>query len=288
MNLKDRLENIRTSNILSIKDDYQQDNFFDVEEIFADSKEIRTVISETINAGKNMVFISEPSIDKMLIAKYFKFLMAYKSEDVVISNNLTDEILSSESRVNILPLPSMQDVVKILEYIMYGYKSFVFGMNFVGSENTINKLTTSIAINNKNMSQESIETLLSSSNLVFVYFDKNIDGLFYISKIDKLVSENLSNEIVTIIDLHVEKANQKKRKISKKSSVEKEIVEEPKKSNVEEPLTNDNVDVQTVNDSKTVEETENIEENSEERVKKINKYKKLKEKFKNKKANQSE
>lgn len=285
MNLKDRLENIKTTNIISIKDDYFGDNFYDVQEIFADSKEIRTIISETINAGKNIVFIAEPYIDKILIAKYFKFLMAYKSEDVIISNNLTEEMLSSDLRVNIIPTPNMKDVVKILEYIMYGYKSFSFGMNFVGSNNTINKLKTAIEINNKNMQEESIETLLASSNLVFVYFDKNIDGLFYISKIEKLVADSSSVDVVTILDLHVEKVNQKKARKLKNKKLDKKDTEIQQEEDITVEQEPNSTETQVeISDTKE----EKVEESLEERTKKINKCKKLKEKFKNKKAKLSE
>lgn len=285
MNLKDRLENIKTTNIVTIKDDYFTDDLFNLDEIFADSKEFRQIIIETINAGKNIVFVSQPSIDNSLIAKYFKFLMAYKQEDVYLSNNVTDEFLLSDSKVNIIASPSIKDVVRILEYIMYGYKSFVFGMNFVGSDNIINKLKTSILINNPNITENSVETLLCSSNLVVVYFDKNSDGLFYISKIDKIVSDSFVSDVITILDLHVEKAQPKKKKTSKKVAENKTIkVEEAPV--VELPENNMNEDVVSENiESKKIEDNEN---SLDDRTKKINKYKKLKEKFKNKKVKQSE
>ncbi len=285
MNLKDRLENIKTTNIVTIKDDYFTDDLFNLDEIFADSKEFRQIIIETINAGKNIVFVSQPSIDNYLIAKYFKFLMAYKQEDVYLSNNVTDEFLLSDSKVNIIASPSIKDVVRILEYIMYGYKSFVFGMNFVGSDNIINKLKTSILINNPNITENSVETLLCSSNLVVVYFDKNSDGLFYISKIDKIVSDSFISDVITILDLHVEKAQPKKKKTSKKVAENKTIkVEEAPV--VELPENNMNEDVVSENiESKKIEDNEN---SLDDRTKKINKYKKLKEKFKNKKVKQSE
>lgn len=285
MNLKDRLENIKTTNIVTIKDDYFTDDLFNLDEIFADSKEFRQIIIETINAGKNIVFVSQPSIDNSLIAKYFKFLMAYKQEDVYLSNNVTDEFLLSDSKVNIIASPSIKDVVRILEYIMYGYKSFVFGMNFVGSDNIINKLKTSILINNPNITENSVETLLCSSNLVVVYFDKNSDGLFYISKIDKIVSDSFVSDVITILDLHVEKAQPKKKKTSKKVAENKTIkveeapVVELLENNMNEDVVSENIE------SKKIEDNEN---SLDDRTKKINKYKKLKEKFKNKKVKQSE
>lgn len=285
MNLKDRLENIKTTNIVTIKDDYFTEDFFNVEEIFADSKEFRQIIIETINAGKNIVFVSQPSIDNSLIAKYFKFLMAYKQEDVYLSNNVTEEFLLSDSKVNIIASPSAKDVVKILEYIMYGYKSFVFGMNFVGADNIINKLKTSILINNPNITENSIETLLCSSNLVVVYFDKNSDGLFYISKIDKIVSDSYVSDVITILDLHVEKAQQKKKKTSKKTignkpiKVEEIPVVEFSENEINQDVLSENVEPKKIEDN---------EKSLDDRIKKINKYKKLKEKFKSKKAKKSE
>lgn len=285
MNLKDRLENIKTTNIVTIKDDYLADDFFDVEKIFADSKEIRKIIVETINAGKNIAFVSQPSIDKSLIAKYFRFLMAHRQEDVYFSGNVTDEFLFSDSKINIIASPTMKDIVKILEHIMYGYNSFVFGVNFVGFDNTINKLKTSILINNPNITENAVETLFSSSNLVFVYFDKNADGLFYVSKIDKVVSESFVSDSVTILDLHVEKAQTKKKKTTKKT-VKDEVLKTEEAPVVE--LSEDKLNEESVSENIELVKNEENKESLDERAKKINKYKKLKEKFKNKKVNKSE
>ena len=227
MNLKDRLENIRKTNVISIKEDNEKDFLFDIEDVFADSKELRTIITETIASGKNILFVSEPSIDKSLVSKYFSYLLLNRLEDVIVSENLTDEILFSDSRINILPKPSIKEIVKILEYIMYGYKSFVFGMNFATLDNILNKIKTSISINCKGISSEAIETLLSSSNIVIVYLNKNIDGLFYVSKIDKLVSENFITDVVTIIDFQQQKPITKKNKKNKKSVNEEKVDIQP-------------------------------------------------------------
>lgn len=243
MNLKDRLENIRKTNVISIKEDNEKDFLFDIEDVFADSKELRTIITETIASGKNIVFVSEPSIDKSLVSRYFSFLLLNRLEDVIVSENLTDEILFSDSRINILPKPSIKEIVKILEYIMYGYKSFVFGMNFATLDNVLNKIKTAISINCKGIASEAIETLLSSSNLVIVYLNKNVDGLFYVSKIDKLVSENFVTDVVTVIDF------QQQKPISKKNKKNKKVNEEEKKESTSIVETTEQVKVEVVENS---------------------------------------
>ena len=140
MNLKDRLESIRKTDVVSIKEDYEHKFLFDIEDVFADSQELKTIITETISLGKNILFVSEPSIDKNLVSKYFSYLLLHRLDDVIVSEYITDEILSSESRINIIPKPSVKEIVKILEYIMYGYKTFVFGMNFATLDNVLNKI----------------------------------------------------------------------------------------------------------------------------------------------------
>ena len=264
MNLKDRLDSIRKTNVISIKEDNDKDFLFDVKDVFADSEELRAIITETIASGKNILFVSEPSIDKALVAKYFSFLLLHRLEDVVISENLTNEVLYSDSRTNIIPSPNIKEIVKILEYIMYGYKSFVFGMNFATLDNVLNKLKAAIAINYNGVSQDAIETILSSSNLVLVYLNKNIDGLFYISKIDKVVSENFVTELVTIIDFQQQKPITKKNKKFKKTFKSKLIAAKDVSENIEEDIDEAEQPKQEdiiVKEEKTFEITETIQEN---------------------------
>lgn len=265
MNLKDRLESIKKTNIISIKEeDEKKDFLFGLSDIFADSKELRTIITETIASGKNIVFVSEPSIDKYLVSKYFSCLLFNRPEEVVVSETLTDEVLYSNSRINIIPKPTIQEIVKILEYIMYGYKSFVFGMNFASLDNILNKIKAAISLNVSGLSIETINTILVSSNLVVVYLNKNVDGLFYISKIDKVVCEDFVPEVITIIDFQQQepltKKNRKFKKIVKAQKVEEKQVPQKEQDVVLEILADDKLEqIETANDIENLTETNDFD-----------------------------
>ena len=57
MNLKDRLENIKSANVLSIKESEEYSLSFDVEQVFLDSDDVKRILIQSINEGKNIVFV---------------------------------------------------------------------------------------------------------------------------------------------------------------------------------------------------------------------------------------
>ena len=299
MNLKDRLENIRTTNVLSIKGNEEVSSNFDVEQVFLDSNEVKSVLIQAIDESKNILFVSHPTMESSLVIKYFKQLFNSKEADVVLPKNLFDEVLVYENRINLIPSPSISEIIHILEKIMYGYKSFVFGITLGNSDYTLEKIKTAISLNYQNLSEENVDILLGTSDLILVNFDKNTDGLYYVSKIDKVIFENYKLGTLALFD-------------SKPNAVTKKIEEHPveevvvKNDVVEEQIVEKQEEVvsssQSIIDEVEIEkEEENLEENlvieetvdvsltvnediKEETTKKRNKYTALKEKVKRKKA----
>lgn len=297
MNLKDRLENIRTTNVLSIKGNEEVSSSFDVEQVFLDSNEVKSVLIQAIDESKNILFVSHPTMESSLVIKYFKQLFNSKEADVVLPKNLFDEVLVYENRINLIPSPSISEIIHILEKIMYGYKSFVFGITLGNSDYTLEKIKTAISLNNQNLSEENVDILLGTSDLILVNFDKNTDGLYYVSKIDKVIFENYKLGTLALFD---SKPNVVTKKIEEhpveEVVVQNDVVEEQIVEKQEEVVSSS----QSIIDEVEIEkEEENLEENLEETVdvsltvnedikeettKKRNKYTALKEKVKRKKA----
>ena len=301
MNLKDRLENIRTTNVLEIKGNEENIIGFDVEQVFLDSDDVKRILIQAIDEGKNILFSSNPSMDVSLLIKYFTQLLASKEADIVFPKNLFDEVLGYENRINIIPSPSINELVAVLEKIMYGYKSFLFGLKFSNSNYLLEKIKTAISLNFKNLSVENIEILLGSSDLIFVNFDKNSDGLYYVSKIEKVIFENYKTDTLTLFDSNPKLKKEEHQEVEKKQE-ESVLLEEKNEQVVEQPAEVVDVlsDEQVLEENKTeqVQELEMVEEKpadvsvedveKTESSKKINKYTKLKEKVKRKKASTQE
>lgn len=312
MNLKDRLVNIKKNNNFLNNDGIFFDVNCDVNNFFIDRVEVKKMLSAFFSSFKNIIYVCDKNIDNALIANYFYSISNVYGATIV--DDVVNEIENFNNRISIIPNPNIKDVVKIFEYILYGYKSFVFGLNFSSNLEIINKLKTVIAINYPNLTDVNINTLLGFSNSLFVYVSMNDDGLFYISEINEMVysneelklknifsvknnidEQNLENAVVEEkqeclnIDVIQEEDVTTEADVVEQSLVEEysenEIVEE---SDIEEETTEkDNVEIESdENQQENISEVSdytgvgNIE--SENIQNKVNKYKLLKEKVKNK------
>ena len=208
--------------------------------------------------------------------------------------------------------PSIYEIVKILEYIIYGYKSFIFAMDMNSFEDVLEKIKTVIAVNFKNLTEKNIDTLISNSNTIFVYFSKNEDGLFTITNIGEIINENntvnivpvyikesepeqkLDNKISTVIE---PKPEEETAAYEKKDAIITEPILLPVEETTEELNHNEdeiikdfmtNEDVQTIIIDSNPNKAENNIDKPEDTIEpqKINKYKLLKEKVKNRRSSQ--
>lgn len=303
MNLKERLVNTKKNSASLNKNVLLFDGNCDVNNFFIDKNEVKNILSQQLASYKNIIFVCDKSIDNSLIANYFYSLSNVFGSTIV--DSVENDIENFNNRISIIPNPNINEIVKIFEYILYGYKSFVFGLNFSSNIDILNKLKTVIAINYPNLNNINIETLLGFSNSLFVYFEINDDGLYYISEINKLnyVNEKLTlnsiflkddsttevrteNDIQDIVvedviaqDVDINSGDENlASRISLEQPVEDRLIEDKTEiavveSNIEDDFHNDeNVESNII--------IENIEPDNLE--KKVNKYKLLKEKIKNK------
>ncbi|MBQ8886563.1 MAG: hypothetical protein IJY61_02565 [Candidatus Gastranaerophilales bacterium] len=298
MNLKDRLENIKSANVLSIKESEEYSLSFDVEQVFLDSDDVKRILIQSINEGKNIVFVSNPTIESSLIAKYFQKLFYSEEKAFVFNKDLLDENLCSEDKINFISSQNMSVFVRILEKIMYGCGTCILGITLKNSDYALDKIKASIALNCSNLSNENIEILLGTSDLVLVNFNKNSDGLYFVSKIDKVTFENYKTDTLVLFDsvhqnpqVKIEKPVfvEERVHVEQKEEIDEAIFNEEKEENSEvvEVVPHDEVTI--LENEKVVEQTSDeiseIETNEDnKKTVKKNKYAMLKEKVKRKKV----
>ena len=75
MNLKDRLENIKSVNVFSLKDAEETSLNFDVEQVFLDSDDVKSILIQAVNEGKNILFLST-SIETEITSSFSALLTA--------------------------------------------------------------------------------------------------------------------------------------------------------------------------------------------------------------------
>ena len=102
MNLKDRLENIKSVNVFSLKDAEETSLNFDVEQVFLDSDDVKSILIQAVNEGKNILFLSTPTMEPSLVSKYFKKLFYAEQKDIVLYKDVFDEPQYSENKINFI------------------------------------------------------------------------------------------------------------------------------------------------------------------------------------------
>ena len=293
MNLKDRLENIKSVNVFSLKNAEETSLNFDVEQVFLDSDDVKSILIQAVNEGKNILFLSTPTMEPSLVSKYFKKLFYAEQKDIVLYKNIFDEPQYSENKINFILNPNMSEVVHILEKIMYGCGSCVFGITLKTLDYVLDKIKTAIALNYSNLTEENIEILLGTTDLLLVNFDKNSDGLYFVSKIDKVTFENYKTGMLTLFDSHPVVAKSKSKKTSKSVQSEKSEVtlEENNEKEVRAESETQISKTEQVQEqiSEIVPEIKLDEENKRtKKYSKKNKYTMLKEKLRRKKVSAEE
>jgi hypothetical protein len=278
MDLKDRLKNIGKTKIIS-SSSFNVPININYTNIFVEDDFLKNLIKNLLEKGKNIVFVGNKSFDKTIIANYFQHVLT--DEKSVIINSVNENVIKINYKIKILPKISIIDFVKILELIIYGYNSFVLGLDINSPDKVIEKIKAIIAINYRNLSDRNIETLLTVTDVVFVFVEKNEDGLFYIPKIQEVeqkcedISLNTIYETKNLEDVEINEKSEQDEQIANVNPVEEENVEiEIKEENSKQ------VDEQdTFAKEEDLNEDENL--NSKEHSK-INKYKLLKDKVKSK------
>ncbi len=189
MDLKNRLTMIKKENDNSSKNGLSKDysiSFFD------DTKKVNEEILPLLLNKRNLIFITEKASDADLI--FYDLQRMFSDIKISIAENINDKETISNQDIKIVKNPDCEDIVKIFEYILYGYKPFIFNINFENDNNVLNKLQTIIAINYKNLNYENINTLINSANPVFVSVtERAIKGIYETSE-NKVITEEFKTE----------------------------------------------------------------------------------------------
>lgn len=192
MKIQERLDlitRIDNNKLLSENDELIINQEPDIFNIFERDAYSEKIITSLVNQNKNIIVVSDINIEKEFPIRYIrKFVNSKEKVEVLYDANKELSYISA-SKI-FVPETSVSSLVKILEYIIYGFKSFVVGFSLNSGVNFIEKMKLLIALNYKNLSEINIETLISSSNLAVIFIDKNYDGLFYVKEIAEVVSLN--------------------------------------------------------------------------------------------------
>lgn len=275
MNIKDRLKSTKNSeeNIVLNKENLKKTNIAD---IFADGKYVQTLVRNYIKDYKNIIFLNNSSFDSSFICEYFKSF-TIKGEKVKITNSVS----LKEAQINIIPEPNVKDIVKIFENTILSDKSYIFGLKIKSYDNILSKLRALISVNYPNMSQNSIDVLINSSECVIVYFSKNDDGLYIISKIEEM--HNIEGEIILekIFDTDSAFVLSSDESVSQEDNSAENI---ETVQNSETPLSQEeNIIGEKVEIENELKEEKQVITVDNKRTIKVNKYKLLRDKIKRKK-----
>ena len=294
MNFKERIQVINQSKVEE-KEILDFKESIETLDIFVKNKTVDRILQNAVLKSKNIILFSSLDCDKLIIANYIRnFLPSATNIDVI--DNMAVDLPVSKSNVVIVPKPSLDDVVKIFELILCDYKSFVFALNLKTFSNVLESLRTLVSLNKPNLSVNSVEHLIGVSESLLVYISKNEDGLFEVSNIGKILYKNNS----MFLDVLYSQANGVDSSFIEKDMPDADVIEptpvEIKQEtsnvveNIEVPSSKDNdviVVEQEIEDAVIKEEVESSAMQEppaeEEPIKKVNKYKALKEKIKAKK-----
>lgn len=189
MNLKERIEILDKIKNVSSADRIEIKNNFDAADIFIKNTVAEQVIVHSLSKDKNIILICPSLLDKMIVSDYIRSFVN-DNISVEILNNLSENLPFTNAEKIIVPEPSIQEVIKIFELILYDFKSFIFAINLKTFDNVLESLRTMLALNCKNLTSDNIEHLIGISSAVLVYVDRTEDGLYNITDIGKIIYKN--------------------------------------------------------------------------------------------------
>lgn len=243
MNLKERL-NLGKKTCKNTKSEQASISTFFVEDTYTTK-----LIQKLITDKKNIIFLCPSTVDKMAIATHYKTLFS-DADNVEILKNLPQNLSSIAAENVIIAEPSGSECIKLLEIILCDIKKISFCMNLKSFNFVLESFRTILALNNNNLTQNNIEHLIGISEPILIYVNMTDDGLLKISNIGEVVYKNNIATLNIIYGLE-------------NNTYENEPITIELKENIDNSITLSN----EINKPET----------------KINKYKLLKQKIKNKK-----
>ncbi len=281
MNLKERIEIINQLKSTGSSKNIEIKREVDAVDIFVKNNAVRQLIMNSISRDKNIILLCPSYCDKTILANYIRSYID-SSVPVDIIGNISENIAFVNAQKVIVPEPSLSEVLKIFELILCDYRTFIFCLNIKTFDNILESFRTLLALSNPNLSANNIEHMLGVSASVLVYVDRNEDGLYEVTNVGKIVYKN-NKAFLDVLYSQVTDSEQEETPVyvEPMRQIETEDVsislEDEKNEKVIEVLPEQNIENDKVEDIEPVQEEISVEQP------KINKYKLLKEKFKNKK-----
>lgn len=268
MNLKERIGLISKikSNDFEIKEDVEVSSFF------VKNALVEQILSSAVTKDKNIVILCPSTVDKTLVSNYIRGFIS-QNVSVEILKNISDNLPYATAEKLIIPEASIPEIIKIFELIMCDFRTFVFAMHLKSFDNVLESFRTIFALNNQNLTANNIEHLIGMASPVFIYIDRNEDGLFDVTSISKVVYKSNS----AFLDVLYSSSKEELPSVS--------VQDEQAVTVLDEELIGENVQQdEIVEQEVSVIEEQVIEQEPVSTVpEKVNKYKLLKEKVKNKK-----
>lgn len=297
MKFKDRLDIVNEINNFADTENVKlKEQDCDVLKFFEKNSKAENIIKKLINEDKNIILACSVQNDKSVLPVYIKSFIN-KNESIEELRNISDNLSYISASKIIIPEPSVKDVIKILELILTGFKSFIFSLNIKSTFNIPESIKTLLSLNCPYISQESLNHLLLSSDCAVIFFSRNDDGLYFVENIgeiiysdsNKIQYENLyihSPQDAETVDYDNENKNEDENtQDSSDEEIQANQKEEIEISPVEINDVYNNLEKSEIDENNT-EELQDIQEVKNE-VKvlknKVNKYKLLKMKIKSKK-----
>lgn len=231
MNIKERLQNLKKENSISIKEDYSASLFFQKEDT------LENIFVKAFNNNKNFILVCDKDCDKEIICDYFKKFIRNK-ESVETLHNTTDDIQFSIATKIIVTEPKIKDIINILKLSINDFKTFLFAIHLKNFETTIKSLSTLISIELPNLKNENINHLIGSSEAIVVYISKNEDDFYYIKNIGEIEYKDEKPILKDIYNKEIKEISEEEITITNKTSEkeqEKEIEIEIENNTKKEP-----------------------------------------------------
>lgn len=289
-------------------------------DMFCRNNEVEKILRNTFIKDKNVIIASKKNSNKDIIYSYIKKFIG-KAQSVEVVENIEDDISFTNASKIIVPEPNIYELVKILEFILCDYKSFIFSLNIKSYENIIESLKTLILLNFPNLSNSNALHLIGSTQAIVIYVKIDEKGNYFITNIGeieykegKILLNNLYDkqkkekalledygDLAEIEEKEEEIKDQNELvKTTKEISEEKTEAEHFSTEEESKPTTEDVEDIETTtieikeeNTEKIEVEKNTIEEGTKEAIPsqieeiveevKTNKYKQLREKIKKRK-----
>lgn len=250
MNIKDRINSKKKINpYVKLKnDDY-------ISEIFIHSEQSENIIKSSFNNNRNFLITFASDCDESIIRTYIK--------------NVTN---SNKLRLNLI---GIEGLLRQYEQIITGSLTENISLLHLGSfDNILEKIRILISLNYPNLSNNQICEVIKTVNPVLIYFSKDEDGLFFVQNI---VEFEFKDTDFIIKNLYPE---------TKTSEIATEKTNDLVQDSVEiqpSPIIDNEIKDEEILASDVVSQGEIELQNSNISEKKVNKYKLLREKIKNKK-----